>query len=177
MALGFAVGSRGADHNRSGAYEADFSVRADRLHGSPEAALLAIDTEDRAALIDSLILCKFLRGVFADLFAESAVLLRHVTGWDITAEELRTTARRIVTLKKLFNIREGWTREEDTLPPRFLGEALALGEQHEAALPRERLQAMVQAYYAGRGWDEQGRVPPALAAELGLGELAGLSPR
>src|SRR5262249_44534602 len=38
MALGFAVGSRGADHNRSGAYEVDFSVRADRLHGSPEAA-------------------------------------------------------------------------------------------------------------------------------------------
>src|SRR5262245_34427748 len=37
MALGFAVGSRGADHNRSGAYEVDFSSRADRLQGSPEA--------------------------------------------------------------------------------------------------------------------------------------------
>ena len=37
MALGFAVGSRGADHNRSGAYEADFSAQADRLHGSAEA--------------------------------------------------------------------------------------------------------------------------------------------
>src|SRR5205814_447434 len=43
MALGFAVGSRGADHNRSGAYEVDFSARADRLHGSPEAAALAVD--------------------------------------------------------------------------------------------------------------------------------------
>src|SRR5262249_37085740 len=64
MALGFAVGSRGADHNRSGAYEVDFSTRADRLHGSPEAARLAVETEDRAALLDSLILCKFLRGVF-----------------------------------------------------------------------------------------------------------------
>ncbi len=70
MALGFAVGSRGADHNRSGAYEVDFSARADRLHGSPEAAVLAVDTEDRAALLDSLILCKFLRGVFTDLYAE-----------------------------------------------------------------------------------------------------------
>src|SRR5262249_6264728 len=47
MALGFAVGSRGADHNRSGAYEVDFSARADRLHGSPEAARLAVETEDR----------------------------------------------------------------------------------------------------------------------------------
>src|SRR5439155_9048957 len=71
MALGFAVGSRGADHNGSGAYEIDFSARADRLHGSPEAARLAVETEDRAALLDSLILCKFLRGVFGDLYAEA----------------------------------------------------------------------------------------------------------
>src|SRR5206468_7346407 len=107
MALGFAVGSRGADHNRSGAYEVDFSARADRLHGTPEAARLAVETEDRAALMDSLILCKFLRGVFDDLFAEGADLLRHVTGWDVTAGELRTAARRIITAKKLFNVREG----------------------------------------------------------------------
>src|SRR5207237_5286232 len=58
MALGFAVGSRGADHNRSGAYEMDFSHQANRLHGTPAAALLAVETEDRAALMDSLILCK-----------------------------------------------------------------------------------------------------------------------
>src|SRR5207245_4508875 len=109
MALGFAVGSRGADHNRSGAYEIDFSAGADRLHGSPEAARLAVDTEDRAALLDSLILCKFLRGVFSDLYAESAELLARVTGWDVSAEELHTVARRIVTAKKLSNFREGWT--------------------------------------------------------------------
>src|SRR5205085_7255981 len=124
MALGFAVGSRGADHNRSGAYEVDFSARADRLHGSPEAALLAVETEDRAALMDSLILCKFLRGVFADLFAEGADLLARVTGWDVTADELRATARRVVTAKKLYNLREGWTPTEDTLPERFLSEPL-----------------------------------------------------
>src|SRR5439155_9197243 len=133
MALGFAVGSRGADHNRSGAYEVDFSAKADRLNGSPEAARLAVETEDRAALMDSLILCKFLRGVFTDLFAESADLLRRVTGWDVTADELRTAARRIVTAKKLFNIREGWTPEEDTLPARFFA---------DGSLPRERLEAM-----------------------------------
>ena len=63
---------RGADHNRSGAYEADFSGDADRLHGAPHGRALAVETEDRAALMDSLILCKFLRGVFADLFAERA---------------------------------------------------------------------------------------------------------
>src|SRR5439155_7863443 len=164
MALGFAVGSRGADHNRSGAYEADFSVKTDRLHGSPEAALLAVETEDRAALIDSLILCKFLRGVFTDLYAEAADLLNRVTGWDTTADELRQTAKRIVTAKKLFNVREGWTPAEDTLPKRFLSEGLSDG----AALPRERLEAMIRAYYAARGWDENGSVPAALIDEVGL---------
>jgi aldehyde:ferredoxin oxidoreductase len=168
MALGLAVGSRGADHNRSGAYEADFSARADRLQGTPEAARLAIETEDKAALIDSLILCKFLRGVFTDLYAESAELLRPVTGWGVTGDELRETARRIITLKKLYNVREGWTRAEDTLPPRFLGEALAAGAGREASLPRERLEAMVAAYYAGRGWSDGGAVPPELVEELAL---------
>lgn len=169
MALGFAVGSRGADHNRSGAYEIDFSPRGDRLHGSPAAATLAVDTEDRAALIDSLILCKFLRGIFTDLYAESAELLRCVTSWDVTADELRMVARRIVTLKKLYNQREGWTTAEDTLPKRFLREGLAIGAGAEATLPRERLAAMIAAYYAARGWDAEGRVHAALVQELDLG--------
>jgi aldehyde:ferredoxin oxidoreductase len=171
MALGFAVGSRGADHNRSGAYEVDFSDRADRLHGSPGAAVLAVETEDRAALLDSLILCKFLRGVFTDLEAGSAGLLARVTGWDVTTDELRTTARRIVTAKKLYNVREGWTAAEDTLPRRFLSEGLPGGASGGAVLPAERLRAMVRAYYAARGWDEEGRVPASVVEELGLRDL------
>jgi aldehyde:ferredoxin oxidoreductase len=171
MALGFAVGSRGADHNRSGAYEVDFSARADRLHGTPEVARLAVETEDRAALLDSLILCKFLRGVFTDLYAEGAELLARVTGWDVTAEELRTTAGRIVTAKKLYNVREGWTAAEDTLPRRFLSEGLPAGASAGAVLPRERLEAMVQAYYQERGWDANGQVPAGLCHSLRLTDL------
>ena len=165
MALGFAVGSRGADHNRSGAYEVDFSAQTDRLQGTPEGAALAVGTEDRAALMDSLILCKFLRGVFGDLFTEGAELLSLVTGWKVTGEELRTTARRIVSAKKLYNQREGWTMSEDTLPNRFLTEAM---DDNQAVLPRQRLENMIQAYYRVRGWDEQGRVPRELIRLLGL---------
>lgn len=170
MALGFAVGSRGADHNRSGAYEVDFSARADRLHGSPEAAALAAETEDRAALMDSLILCKFLRGTFADLFAEGAELLARVTGWDVTAAELRTAAARVVTAKKLFNVREGWTPAEDTLPRRFLSEQLTNGAA-AASLPRARLEEMVRAYYQARGWTAEGTVPREQVVRLGLSDL------
>ena len=60
--------------------------------------------------MDSLILCKFLRGVFTDPFGEWAALLASVTGWDVTADELRATARRIVLAKRVYNIREGWQR-------------------------------------------------------------------
>lgn len=170
MALGFAVGSRGADHNRSGAYEVDFSPKTDRLHGSPESALLAVETEDRAALMDSLILCKFLRGVFSDLFAEGADLLARVTGWNVTADELRIAAKRIVTAKKLYNIREGWTPAEDTLPKRFLSEALPAATG-QAEIPRDRLRSMVSAYYQARGWDPQGYVTTTSARDLNLADI------
>ncbi|MEX0642963.1 MAG: aldehyde ferredoxin oxidoreductase family protein [Pirellulales bacterium] len=154
MALGFAVGSRGADHNRSGAYEVDFSEAVDRRNVGPESVPLAIETEDKAALMDSLILCKFLRGVFSDFYTEAAEMLRLVTGWDVTANELRETAARIVTAKKRFNIRAGWTPAEDTLPDRILREALP--EDARAQLSPERLATLVEAYNRARGWTPEG---------------------
>ncbi|MFO0888692.1 MAG: aldehyde ferredoxin oxidoreductase family protein [Isosphaeraceae bacterium] len=169
MALGLAVGTRGADHNRSGAYEADFSTRVDRLGGGPDSAIAAIETEDRAALIDSLILCKFLRGVFGDLYAESAELLAAVTGWPYSADELRTVAARIVNARKCLNQREGWTAAEDTLPDRLLR---AGPDPAGGSLSHSRLRTMIAAYYRARGWTEDGRVPEALRASLALDDPA-----
>src|SRR5262249_54283856 len=104
-------------------------------------------------------------------FAEGAELLRLVTGWDVKGDELRTTARRIVTAKKLFNMREGWTPAEDTLPARFLGQGLPLGAGKDATLPRQRLEEMVRAYWRARGWGEEGGVRAVLAERLGLSDL------
>jgi aldehyde:ferredoxin oxidoreductase len=150
MALGFAVGARGADHNRSGAYEVDFSDKVDRRHATLDSVRHAIDTEDRAALMDSLILCKFLRGVFVDFHAEAAAMLRAVTGWDVTADELRETARRIMAAKRQVNLLAGWTLDEDTLPERFLDDPLP-GDP-AAVLTAERLQQLVAEYHRQRGW-------------------------
>jgi aldehyde:ferredoxin oxidoreductase len=150
MALGFAVGARGADHNRSGAYEVDFSSKVDRKRITLDAVRHAIETEDKAAVMDSMILCKFLRGVFEDFYGESAVMLSAVTGWDVTADELRETARRVVAAKREFNLRAGWTPAEDTLPDRFLGTPLP--NDPEALLSRERLDALVAEYHRQRGW-------------------------
>jgi len=154
MALGFAVGARGADHNRSGAYEVDFSEAVDRRNVTPEAAVLAVETEDKAAIMDSLILCKFLRGVFVDYYGEAAEMLRLVTGWEVTTDELRKTAQRIVTAKKEFNIRAGWTPAEDTLPERMLRQPLL--DDSKAQISSERLQALVEAYNVARGWTRDG---------------------
>jgi len=149
MALGFAVGARGADHNRSGAYEVDFSDKVDRRRVTLDAVRHAIDTEDRAALMDSLIICKFLRGVLADFHDETAAMLRSVTGWDVTAVELRDTAARIVAAKQDFNRLAGWTPAEDTLPDRFLDASLP--NDPAAHLSRERLDALVAEYHRQRG--------------------------
>jgi aldehyde:ferredoxin oxidoreductase len=100
--------------------------------------------------MDSLIICKFLRGVFEDFYGEAADMLRLVTGWDASAEELRETARRIVGAKREFNLLAGWTPEEDTLPDRFL--ETALDGDEDAVLSRERLNALVGEYRRQRGW-------------------------
>lgn len=161
MALGFAVGARGADHNRSGAYEVDFSSRVDRLHANESAAAFAIETENEAALFDSLILCKFLRGVFDDKLTAMAEMLHLVTGWDVSSHELTNTANRIVTAKKQFNILAGWTPAEDTLPERFFDEPLTqAGDVSTGArLNREQLQQMIRAYNVSRGWTPEGWLP------------------
>lgn len=150
MALGLAVGARGADHNRSGAYEVDFSDKVDRRRVTLDAVHHAIDTEDRAALMDSLIICKFLRGVFEDFHGETAAMLRSVTGWDVTAGELRETAARIIAAKREFNLLAGWTPAEDTLPERFFDSPLP--NDALAHLSREQLDALVAEYRRQRGW-------------------------
>ncbi|MGH3875805.1 MAG: aldehyde ferredoxin oxidoreductase family protein [Actinophytocola sp.] len=166
MALGLAVNARGADHNRSGAYEADLSGDLDRFAGGSAHVAAAVDTEDRAAVMDSMILCKFLRGVFEDPFTEWARLLAMVTGWDLDAAELRTAARRIVRAKRAFNLREGASAADDTLPVRMLETPLELGSGRSVTLSAERLRSMVSGYYVARGLDEQGRVAEADLADL-----------
>jgi aldehyde:ferredoxin oxidoreductase len=168
MALGLAVNARGADHNRSGAYEADLSGDVDRFAGGAAHVAAAVDTEDRAAVMDSMILCKFLRGVFEDPFTEWARLLALVTGWDLDATELHAAARRIVRAKRAFNLREGATSADDTLPVRMLETPLELGSGRRAALDADRLRSMVADYYRARGLDEDGRVAESDLADLHL---------
>ena len=168
MALGLAVSPRGACHNRSGAYEADFTGAVDRFQKDPRRGALVSASEDFAAVLDSLIVCKFLRHCFNDFYAEAAELLSKVTGWDYSDAELMRTGERIHTIKKLFNIREGWQPKDDWLPERLLNETLPTGVGAGIGLSPDELRQMIQSYYIARGWDENGSVPEGKLAELGL---------
>ena len=168
MALGLAVSPRGACHNRSGAYEADFSGQVDRFTADAGRGALVRDSEDFAAVLDSLIVCKFLRKCFDDFYGEAAELLSKVTGWDYSSEELKRAGERIHNLKKLFNQREGWRKEDDWLPERLLSETLSTGVGAGVGLTTAELRGMIQSYYRARGWDNRGWVPQAKLNELGL---------
>lgn len=171
LALGLAVSTRGADHNRSGAYEEDFRPGAERTSAGDDKGPAALRSEVKAAVLDSLILCKFLRGVFDDLFAESAELLAAVTGFDVDGAGLETVGRRVVTLRKVFNQRAGWTSAEDTLPDRFLDEPLPGADGRAITLSREGLARMIASYYRAHGWTATGTVPEECLAALDLLDL------
>ena len=168
MALGLAVSPRGACHNRSGAYEADFSGEVDRLRADAGRGSLVTASEDFAAVLDSLIICKFLRKCFSDFYCKTAEILSEITGWTCSDAELRTIGERIHTAKKLFNIREGWQLNDDWLPPRLLSETLPTGVAQGIGLNPDELQEMIRSYYSARGWEENGLVPDKKLAELGL---------
>jgi aldehyde:ferredoxin oxidoreductase len=162
MALGLAVATRGACHNRSSAYEVDLSDRLDRAAEDRLRAEAAAAAEDQASILDSLTVCKFLRHCFDDLYADTAYLYSLVTGRPTSANDLRLAGERVTTIKRLFNIRQGWTRADDTLPDRLL--------EGEDVLSRSQLDALIETYYEVRGWNEDGTVPHTAraAAEIDL---------
>ncbi len=168
MALGLAVSPRGACHNRSGAYEADFSGEVDRFRVDAARGDLVARSEDFAAVLDSLIICKFLRKCFNDFYQEAAELLSNVTGWNCSSAELRLIGERIHNLKKLFNLREGWRAADDWLPERLLSETLPTGVAQGVGLSANELRQMIGGYYRARGWDDNGFIPDEKLNELGI---------
>jgi len=74
-------------------------------------------------------------------------------------------------LKKLFNIREGWQRADDTLPPRVLTETLPTGIVQGSGLTQADLDVMIHGYYTARGWTAEGHIPMQKLAELDLLEM------
>ena len=116
-----------------------------------------------AAVIDSLVICKFTNmGVAEEYFARA---LSAVTGIHYPTGEMIRVGERVYNLERLYNLREGFAKADDTLPPRLLNEPVPDGPSKGWV---SKLEPMLKEYYRARGWDENGAPTPHKLAELGL---------
>jgi len=171
-ALAAAVSFRGADHARSGVYALDMKGKVDRLKAERGRGQIVKDNEDVLALIDSFIVCKNAKGTFYKELEDLAKLYSAVTGIEVTAKELGTAAERIITLAKLINVREGLTRNDDTLPWKVMNEPIPDdGPAKGAVVTQDELDLMIDDYYQARGWSVEGLPSKEKLHELGLQEF------
>ena len=116
------------------------------------------------SLFDALGVCKF--SLFGGMRPHHLVdWLNYITGWDFNLEEFMKTGERLYNLKRLFNVKRGISRKDDTLPLRLLTHRRGEGGTARA-LPN--LGVMLSDYYEYRGWSEEGIPIPEKLRELGL---------
>jgi len=178
FALGLATGTRGACHNRSAAYDPDIQGEVDRFGVDETRGRLARETEEYAAVYDTLPLCKFIRRCFtgkadrAGAWPAIANLINAATGWDFDYDDVDLMGERAHTIKKAFNIREGWTREDDTLPWRWMHEVMKEGPSAGHMVSDEELEYMKDLYYDAKGWTKEGLIPKEKLVALGMEDVA-----
>ncbi len=172
FAMGMAVGTRGGCHNRALSYELDVKGVVDRFSLDPSRGKMHMEKENFACILDCLVLCKFLRNCFDDFYPDVARIFTLTTGIPMTAEELEEVPVRVHNLKKAFNIRQGWTKEDDWLPPRVLKDPIPSGPSKGAVINPDDLRVTIEAYYEARGWTSEGLIPKSLLIELGLDDIA-----
>jgi aldehyde:ferredoxin oxidoreductase len=151
MGLACATSDRGACHLRSTFYKAELAgmIPTDQMEGK---AKLFLEFEDRFNIHDSLILCRFYRDIYWD-WSYLSTIVEVTTGLTLDEKGLRKISSTIQNETRRFNLREGITSKDDTLPKRFFDEPLG---KEGKTIRREDLQKMLQDYYALRGWSPEG---------------------
>lgn len=144
-----------------------------RLHTGPEKVKMIKMGEDLHCIYNSLIICEFpvwwTSGIRPKTFVSA---FASVTGWDVNSKDLMHIGERILNLCKAFNVREGMTRRDDTLPERLM-EPLSEGLYKGEAISRDMLSRMLDYYYEFRGWDKETGIPKKEVLErLGLNYVA-----
>ncbi len=166
--LVYATSNRGACHetgNMLGPEVLALPRLIDRFATQGKAGIVSVH-QNSAAVIDSLVYCKFANMAVAEEFF--ARTLTAVTGEHFTADDLMKVGERVWNLERLYNLREGFTSEDDTLPKRLLEEPVAAGPSEGFTA---NLAPMLAEYYQFRGWDENGVPKPETLKELSLDDL------
>lgn len=124
--------------------------------------------QDGMVIGDVLNICKFFMysGLTIDHYA---AMLAALTGWDIDGWELMKVGERVINLQRMFNMREGFRREDDLIPERMKKlPSFGIYEKEERCAIRD-YENMLDEYYEARGWDVRSGVPTGeKLAELGL---------
>ncbi len=165
--LGFAVSNRGADYLRSGSYQVDVKGKVDRLRLDRSRGKIVYEGENQYAIIDSLIICKFTRGIFNSM-DEIAKLYTLVTGLSMTGEQIVKTGERIHNVARCFNVKCGVSRKDDYPPPRAFEDPLPDDVAKGVVVKREEYEEALDGYYECRGWSREGVPFKSRLLELGL---------
>ncbi|MCD4833685.1 MAG: aldehyde ferredoxin oxidoreductase family protein [Bacteroidales bacterium] len=165
MSISLSTSNRGGCHLKAylvstEALSTPFEIDRFSEKGKPGLAKLF---QDLIATIDSMGVCIFTS--FALNPTHYSNMMSAVTGVKIDSKELLKIGERIWNLEKLFNLREGLTRKDDTLPPRLLNEAFESG--HSKGI-KVNLEPLLDKYYAIRGWNNEGFPSEEKLKELGL---------
>jgi aldehyde:ferredoxin oxidoreductase len=149
MGLAYATSDRGACHLRATFYKPELAgmIAPEQIEGKAE---MFLDFEDRLAMMDTLVLCRFYRDFY--LWDTLEDIIGKVTGLDDGKAELRQRAKAVATLIRKFNLREGMTYKDDRLP-KALHQALS---DSGKVITEEELDTMLKDYYRLHGWDENG---------------------
>lgn len=170
QALGFVVSSKGPSHN-----EVRITAELGRLIPNDlknGLGYLAKELMDWSAIANSLIWCLSAERILDIKLSEEVVeMLNFTTGMDFDKTELVKIAERIHNLERAFNIREGFSRQDDVLPERFLKEAIPEGPAKGLKVSKKILNATIDEYYAARGWDKGGKPTMNKLLELGLEDV------
>jgi aldehyde:ferredoxin oxidoreductase len=170
--LVYATSNRGACHetgNMLGPEVLALPRLIDRFATQGKAGIVSVH-QDSAAVIDSLVYCKFVNLAVAEEFF--ARTLTAITGVHYTADDLMKVGERVWTLERLYNLREGFTKSDDTLPDRVLNEPVVDGPSQGFVA---KLPPLLEEYYQFRGWDENGVPKPEKLQELGLADLVAVA--
>lgn len=146
VGLSYAVSDRGACHLRGTFYKPELSGMIDPQANEGKAEML-IELEDRLTILDCLILCRFYRDQLT--WADLSTIVRGTMGLELDPAALREIASGIAHTVRRFNLREGMSPEEDTLPRHFFEHPLG---SKGIRFPRERFEELLADYYRLRGF-------------------------
>jgi len=170
--LTYALSDRGGCHLRSNTLRTELlgiPVPLDRYAYEGKAEMVR-EFQLRVVVTNSVIACFF--STFAISVDDYAEALSAATGWSLAPEELRTIAERTWNLARLFNVREGFRKEADTLPQRLFTQASTRGPSKGEVVDRKSFERMLEEYYDLAGWDKNGVPTEEKLKELSIeGEM------